>query len=70
MSGWALERVDPSEPKPVGSAEWADWWEQQWGRENLDAITVEHLDRMRARCRGCEDAPVGQHTGAHDWEAT
>lgn len=20
------------------------------------------------RCQGCEDAPVGQHTGPHDWE--
>lgn len=21
-----------------------------------------------ARCQGCEDAPLGQHTGPHDWE--
>ncbi len=20
------------------------------------------------RCQGCEDAPIGQHTGPHDWE--
>ena len=33
---------------------------------------AEHEEELTdgRRCQGCEDAPLGQHTGPHDWEGT
>ena len=38
-----------ADPFPIGSAEWADWWERQHGRLNLDAVTLANRDAARSR---------------------
>jgi hypothetical protein len=42
-----------------------------WIAERAPTEVYAALVRLRlgGRCQGCEDAPVGQHTGPHDWEA-
>jgi hypothetical protein len=42
-----------------------------WIAERAPTEVYTALVRLRlgGRCQGCEDAPLGQHTGPHDWEA-
>ncbi len=36
-------------------------WQRLWA-------AAKHFERAEQRCQGCEDAPLGQHTGPHDYE--